>query len=116
MCGGAILDDLREPELRRVTDRDIWQKKKPKRGGGGGRRSFAAEDHEDFEADFADFEADSGDSDLELGEGADDDVVEIKPFAAKGTFSGGTSSSSRRPIIYACSLVYVFLRLVGVDD
>lgn len=87
MCGGAILDDLREPELRRVTDRDIWQKKKPKRGGGGGRRSFAAEDDEDFEADFEHFEADSGDSDFELGEGADDDVVEIKPFAAKGTFS-----------------------------
>jgi EREBP-like factor len=105
MCGGAILDDLREPELRRVTDRDIWQKKKPKRGGGGGgRRSFAAEDDEDFEADFEHFEADSGDSDFELGEGADDDVVEIKPFAAKGTFSRGSSSSSRWLIFYGVCL------------
>ena len=84
MCGGAILDDLREPELRRVTDRDIWQKKKPKRGGGGGRRSFAAEDHEDFEADFEHFEADSGDSDFELGEGADDDVVRSSPSPPRG--------------------------------
>jgi len=88
MCGGAILAELREPAPRRLTERDIWQqKKKPKRGGAGGRRSFAAEDDEDFEADFEDFEADSGDSDLELGEGADDDVIEIKPFAAKSTFS-----------------------------
>jgi len=108
MCGGAILDDLREPELRRVADRDIWQNKKPKRGGGGGRRSFAAEDDEDFEADFEHFEADSGDSDFELGEGADDDVVEIKPFAAKGTFSRGIGSSSRRLIFYACICIFAF--------
>nr|ACG38354.1 ethylene response element binding protein [Zea mays] len=88
MCGGAILANLREPAPRRLTERDIWQqKKKLKRGGGGGRRSFAAEDDEDFEADFEVFEADSSDSDLELREGTDDDVVEIKPFTAKRTFS-----------------------------
>jgi EREBP-like factor len=44
----------------------------------------------DFEADFEVFEVDSGESDLELGQGDDDDVVEIKPFAAKRNFSGGT--------------------------
>jgi EREBP-like factor len=107
MCGGAILAELREPAPRRLTERDIWQqKKKPKRGGAGGRRSFAAEDDEDFEADFEDFEADSGDSDLELGEGADDDVIEIKPFAAKSTFSRGIGSSSRRLIFYGCICIF----------
>jgi EREBP-like factor len=109
MCGGAILANLREPAPRRLTERDIWQqKKKLKRGGGGGRRSFAAEDDEDFEADFEVFEADSSDSDLELREGTDDDVVEIKPFTAKRTFSSGTGSSSRRLIFYARLCFFAF--------
>ncbi|OEL34802.1 Ethylene-responsive transcription factor 1 [Dichanthelium oligosanthes] len=91
MCGGAILANLtKKPGPRRLTERDIWQeKKKPKRSAGGGaRRWFAGEDDEDFEADFEDFQVDSEESDLELGGGEDDDVVEIKPFAAKGTSSG----------------------------
>jgi len=89
MCGGAILANLtKQPGPRRLTERDLWQeKKKPKRSAGGGRRWFLAEEDEDFEADFEDFQGDSDESDLELGEGEDDDVVEIKPFAAKRTSS-----------------------------
>ncbi|CAN6274187.1 unnamed protein product [Urochloa humidicola] len=89
MCGGAILANLtKQPGPRRLTERDLWQeKKKPKRGGGGGRRWFLAEEDEDFEADFEDFQGESEESDLELGDGEDDDVVEIKPFGAKRTSS-----------------------------
>lgn len=99
MCGGAILKDLKVPAAtRKVTEAALWpEKKKPKPGGGvarrfaglGGRRGLGLDDgEEDFEADFEEFEADSGDSDLELGRGGvaekddDDEVVEIKPFAA----------------------------------
>ncbi|KAK3159287.1 hypothetical protein QOZ80_2AG0148210 [Eleusine coracana subsp. coracana] len=92
MCGGAILANLtKQPGPRRLTEGALWpEKKKPKRGGGGGRRYPAgfAEDDEDFEADFEEFEVNSGESDLELGQGEDDDVVEIKPFAANRNFSG----------------------------
>jgi hypothetical protein len=48
-----------------------------------GAAGFVEEDDEDFEAD-------SGESDSELGQRGDDDVVEIKPFAAKRNFSRGT--------------------------
>jgi EREBP-like factor len=90
MCGGAILANLtKQPGPRRLTERDLWQeKKKPKRSGGG-RRWFLAEEDEDFEADFEDFQGESEESDLELGEGEDDDVVEIKPFVDKRTPSKG---------------------------
>ncbi|KAL6633417.1 hypothetical protein ACP70R_026088 [Stipagrostis hirtigluma subsp. patula] len=92
MCGGAILANLtKQPGPRRLTEGALWpEKKKPRRGGGGGRRypAGAEEGDEDFEADFEEFEVDSGESDLELGEGGDDDVVEIKPFATKRAFSG----------------------------
>ncbi|KAF8730188.1 hypothetical protein HU200_017161 [Digitaria exilis] len=85
MCGGAILANLtKQPGPRRITERDLWQeKKKPKRGAGGRGWFAAGEDEDDFEADFEDFVGDSEESDLELGDGEDDDVVEIKPFAAK---------------------------------
>ncbi|KAJ1281339.1 hypothetical protein BS78_04G298600 [Paspalum vaginatum] len=88
MCGGAILADITGPSPRRLTERDLWQeKKKPRRGGPAVGRWFAGKGDEDFQADFDDFEENSDDSDLELGEGEDDDVVEIKPFDAQRTFS-----------------------------
>ncbi|KAF7080831.1 hypothetical protein CFC21_084838 [Triticum aestivum] len=99
MCGGAILKDLKVPApARKVTAAVLWpEKNKPKRADGGGwrlaglgRRGGRGLDdgEEDFQADFEEFEADSGDSDVELGRAGvagkdgDDEVVEIKPFAA----------------------------------
>lgn len=89
MCGGAILKDLKVPAVtRKVTEAALWpEKKKPRQADGGARRLGLVDGEEDFEADFEEFEADSGDSDLELGRGRaaekdDDEVVEIKPYAA----------------------------------
>ncbi|TVU28887.1 hypothetical protein EJB05_20424 [Eragrostis curvula] len=93
MCGGAILANLtKQPGPRRLTEGALWpEKKKAKRGGAGGRRYPAGfEDDEDFQADFEEFEVNSGGSDLELGAEDDDDVVEIKLFAAKRNFSGAS--------------------------
>jgi hypothetical protein len=51
--------------------------------------------------------------DLELTEGADDDVIEIKSFSAKRAFSRGISSSLEWLILYGS---ICFLRLIVVDD
>jgi EREBP-like factor len=98
----AVVRSSPKPGPRQLTERDLWQEKKPKRGGGGGRRWFLAEEDEDFE----DFQGEPKESDLELGDGEDDNIVEIKPFTTKRTSSKGIGIIARGTLLSVCMCTF----------